>query len=331
MHKLYKCVCGKIFDNPQKFNGHKSNCKILLQQKGTLDIYYEKQKYSSSFASRSKSDQATLKRNQELQQWLSEKHTCEKCGKVMTMKFGSGRFCSRACSNSRERSQELKDRVSNSLKGRSAYTKPDGNIVFIKADTTPTDGYQKGNFKLSNCESLNNFSEYLTKKKAKTIKKPKFKLDNRAIDYLNDYNQNVLNSYLSYLHIKSQGKNFDKYLHPCKIISKYYVIRDSEDDRSFNGYLFVHVALAQDLLGRKLNASETVHHINHNKLDNRINNILIFDSLASHAKFHYSKYYLLERLDDTLRCSTLSDKQVQQFFEGKENSLKPPFNLLPNQ
>lgn len=33
--------------------------------------------------------------------WESEPHYCECCGKLMTTKYGSGRFCSRTCSNTR--------------------------------------------------------------------------------------------------------------------------------------------------------------------------------------------------------------------------------------
>jgi hypothetical protein len=38
-------------------------------------------------------------------------YTCEKCGKVSEEKFGSGRFCSRACANSRAHSAETKERI----------------------------------------------------------------------------------------------------------------------------------------------------------------------------------------------------------------------------
>ena len=38
-------------------------------------------------------------------------YTCERCGKVTEEKFGSGRFCSRACANTRERSSEVKEKI----------------------------------------------------------------------------------------------------------------------------------------------------------------------------------------------------------------------------
>ena len=47
-------------------------------------------------------------------------YICEKCGKEVTEKFGSGRFCSQSCANSRVRSDEVTRKISDSLKGRSA-------------------------------------------------------------------------------------------------------------------------------------------------------------------------------------------------------------------
>lgn len=43
---------------------------------------------------------------------------CEKCGKEHDGSFGSGRFCSRACANSRIRTEEIRQKVSAKLKGQ---------------------------------------------------------------------------------------------------------------------------------------------------------------------------------------------------------------------
>ena len=38
--KTYTCICGQVFDNPQKFNGHKQGCVIHITNKyGTYDNY----------------------------------------------------------------------------------------------------------------------------------------------------------------------------------------------------------------------------------------------------------------------------------------------------
>lgn len=41
---------------------------------------------------------------------------CEKCGKLVTTNFGSGRFCSRSCANARVHSEETKQKISKSVK-----------------------------------------------------------------------------------------------------------------------------------------------------------------------------------------------------------------------
>lgn len=48
-------------------------------------------------------------------------YKCERCGKEVLEKFGSGRFCSRACANSRIHSRESREKVSKTMK-----TKPHG-------------------------------------------------------------------------------------------------------------------------------------------------------------------------------------------------------------
>ena len=122
-NKIFVCVCGKEFTNSQSFNGHKSHCKVhQLQKYGNLDklqFVKDKQAKSKSKTWKIKNAQLTRECNNleysKLQQWISEQHTCEKCGKIMTEKFGSGRFCSRACANSRMHSEETKKKISKSL------------------------------------------------------------------------------------------------------------------------------------------------------------------------------------------------------------------------
>ena len=42
-------------------------------------------------------------------------YLCEKCNTLVTVKYGSGRFCSRACANSRTHSVETKQKIRNTL------------------------------------------------------------------------------------------------------------------------------------------------------------------------------------------------------------------------
>lgn len=100
MGKIYTCICGETFTKPNKFNSHKNHCKVHIEQKyGSYEIYKE-------WCQRNKP-----KKEVTLKQWISEYHKCECCGKVMTEKYGRGRFCCRSCANTRKPTQETKDKI----------------------------------------------------------------------------------------------------------------------------------------------------------------------------------------------------------------------------
>lgn len=98
------------FDNPQKFNGHKSHCKVHLG-----DIKFENRRNQLNEARQLLVSKFENLRKQSDQTWIFEQHSCEKCGKIMTEKVGSGRFCSRSCANGRPHSEESKKKTSKSL------------------------------------------------------------------------------------------------------------------------------------------------------------------------------------------------------------------------
>ena len=49
---------------------------------------------------------------------------------------------------------------------------------------------------------------------------------------------------------------------------------------------YEHILVAEQMLGRKLRGGECVHHIDHNKQHNTPDNLMVFASLADHARFH---------------------------------------------
>lgn len=135
MKKEYVCVCGKIFTNSQSFNAHKSHCKEHFFNKyGSLDKYYER--VNACVEARKTGfnvykEQLNCEKEKALQQWLNESHRCECCGKIMTEFYGSGRFCSRSCANSKKHSKETKDKISNSVKTSESFL----NIIQDRINT----------------------------------------------------------------------------------------------------------------------------------------------------------------------------------------------------
>ena len=116
----YRCDCGKEFSTPNAFGGHKSHCRIYLgDEKYFADL--EHCRKASKIAKEkihAKSIEFHQNKKKELQSWLKEEHTCEHCGKVMTEYYGSGRFCSKSCANTRQHSENSKAKISKKIKNR---------------------------------------------------------------------------------------------------------------------------------------------------------------------------------------------------------------------
>lgn len=56
-------------------------------------------------------------------------------------------------------------------------------------------------------------------------------------------------------------------------------------------HVLIHRCNAEKKLGRKLKPGEVVHHINRNKLDNRLSNLWVFKNQAQHSYFHKKDAY----------------------------------------
>jgi len=66
-----------------------------------------------------------------------------------------------------------------------------------------------------------------------------------------------------------------------------YVYEHAPDHpRRHNNYVFQHILVAEQMIGRHLNQHEVVHHINGNKADNRPENLMVFMNTGAHTRFH---------------------------------------------
>lgn len=114
--KTYTCVCGEVFTAPNKFNSHKNHCRTHIEHKyGSYEEYLRICTRNHELVGHKNRLNAEMRKKRNLQKWVSEQHKCEHCGKVLTKKYGSGRFCSRSCAASRPKRKETRALISSSI------------------------------------------------------------------------------------------------------------------------------------------------------------------------------------------------------------------------
>lgn len=253
MNKEYRCICGKVFDNPQKFNGHKSSCKEHIQnkyqQKSSDYFQLKSDKCRKSGLLSALSNQS--KQQQKLDAWILEQHKCEKCGKVMTEKYGSGRFCSRSCANSHTHSEQTKQKISQSNKSKYEYVNVNGNLLTV---------YQKT-----------------------LLDKKLLEKECRQIDKFTQRQNQIADLDLA----NSPYKDFDTvYFNSGSYKDCYYFIRHDENGSIIERVIVpIYRYIIEYNLKRRLTYNEVVHHKDGNHHNNDINNLQIM-TRSQHSSLH---------------------------------------------
>lgn len=110
----YKCrYCGKICKNANSLRNHERLCKLNPDHQEHTGFKYGWSKglnKENSNVYKKISEKAKTKHYKEFIPYY-----CEKCGKLVEEKYGSGRFCSRKCANSKLHTKEERQHISQSL------------------------------------------------------------------------------------------------------------------------------------------------------------------------------------------------------------------------
>lgn len=99
----------------------------------------------------------------------------------------------------------------------------------------------------------------------------------RAISERNSCNYNGLNGYG---HTKEHNKGYILAYAP------------KHPNAHKDGYVMLHTVLMEQAIGRYLESDEVVHHINHNRTDNRLENLMLMkkkDHMSMHMKERHEK------------------------------------------
>jgi len=98
-----------------------------------------------------------------------------------------------------------------------------------------------------------------------------------------EYRNNVSKALMKYWDNKKGDSNC------IKIDNGYICIRMPSHPSCKCGRVYEHRVVMETKLGRYLKKEERIHHINGDRTDNRIENLMLFENDSEHAKFHTPK------------------------------------------
>lgn len=115
------------------------------------------------------------------------------------------------------------------------------------------------------------------------------------------------------------------------------------------GYVYTHVLVAEEKLGRPLTNEECVHHVDRNRFNNSTDNIIVFKTVADHSAFHNGVEKVLDgdvwwcpskcidkknvcpicgqnyKDDDAKMCRECRNKQRREMFGNKKRPDRETF------
>lgn len=83
-----------------------------------------------------------------------------------------------------------------------------------------------------------------------------------------------------------------------------------------NGLIYEHQLMAEKKIGRSLKEEEVVHHIDENKTNNSLSNLIVFASNSDHVAFHRNGTYTLDE-DGIAHCEAKSKNENTCLLCGK--------------
>lgn len=105
---------------------------------------------------------------------------------------------------------------------------------------------------------------------------------------------------------------------------------------SSNGYVYEHILIAEQMLGRILKDEEVVHHEDRDRTNNNIDNLFVFATASDHARYHYNNimikvddYYISPSNVRTKKCEVCDNifeyypnaSKVRKFCSAKCNTI----------